>query len=169
MTLPDGTRCGWLRPGARPSLPRAPPQYGKSRSRRERGPRLCVAWRRRPRRRGSPSDTWPHSPPTTFNGGPARTLIAAPVARRTGPPRGIAKRRCGTWSSSTLPSSARRPFAPPRDLGHAKQAVLRSLLPGQQVLHSRDIGYVPKLGGGLTDPERNSYLIGRGASTEQGS
>jgi hypothetical protein len=81
-------------------------------------PELCVAWRRGPRRRWSPSDTWPHSPPTSFNAGPAGTSTPAPVVTSTGGPRAMANGRCGTWSSSTRRSSARRPFAPPRDLGH---------------------------------------------------
>jgi hypothetical protein len=81
-------------------------------------PELCVAWRRGRRRRGSPSDTWPHSPPTIFYAGPARMSTPAPVATSTWPPRAMANGRCGTWSSSTRRSSARRPFAPPRDFGH---------------------------------------------------
>jgi hypothetical protein len=42
-------------------------------------------------------DTWPHSPPTTFGAGPARTSRPASVAARTGPPAATRRGRCGTW------------------------------------------------------------------------
>jgi hypothetical protein len=96
---------------------------------------LTIPWRRRRPKvhvvfKSSPSplqpkyrilETWPHSPPTTFDAGLARTSRPAPLAARTGP-RVMGSIRSGTWSSSRLRSSApHRVAGLARDIGHPRQ------------------------------------------------